>query len=73
MTAFNSNSEHMLSNGEHVPPTQEDIQAVMLETTLSAGKLLQKFLDKQSLSSEEKNAADIALRFLELTSQRSRT
>ena len=56
-----------------MPPTESDLQAIMLETTMSASTLLKKLLDKQSISSEEKNAADIALRFLELTSQLSRS
>jgi hypothetical protein len=49
--------------------TEEDIQTVMLNTTLSAGKLLNHLLEKQSISSEERNAAEIALKFLELTSR----
>jgi hypothetical protein len=49
--------------------TEDDIQTVMLDTTLSAGKLLNHLLEKQSISLEEKNAAEIALRFLELTSR----
>jgi hypothetical protein len=53
-------------------PTKEDIEKVFLEATLSAGQLINKFLEKQSLSSEEKNAAEIALRFLELTSRAPR-
>jgi hypothetical protein len=52
-----------------MPPSEAEIQNIMVETTLSAGKLLQRLLEKQSISSEEKNAADIALRFLELTAQ----
>jgi hypothetical protein len=52
-----------------MPPSEAEIQSIMVETTLNAGKLLQRLLEKQSLSSEEKNAADIALRFLELTAQ----
>jgi hypothetical protein len=52
-----------------MPPSEAEIQSIMVETTLSAGKLLQRLLEKQSISSEEKNAADIALRFLELTAQ----
>jgi hypothetical protein len=52
-----------------MPPTEEDIQSIMLETTLNAGKLLSRLLEKPSISSEEKNSAEIALRFLELTSQ----
>jgi hypothetical protein len=47
-------------------PTEIDIQNIMLETTLSAGKLLNRL---QSISTEEKHAAEIALRFLELTAQ----
>lgn len=52
-----------------MPPSEDEIQNIMVKTTLSAGKLLHRLLEKQSLSSEEKNAADIALRFLEMTSQ----
>jgi hypothetical protein len=55
-----------------MPPTESDLQAIMLETTMSASTLLKKLLEKQSISSEEKNAAEIALRFLELTTQASR-
>jgi hypothetical protein len=50
-------------------PTEIDIQNIMLETTLSAGKLLNRLIEKQSISTEEKHAAEIALRFLELTAQ----
>jgi hypothetical protein len=50
-------------------PTQEELQSIMLEATLNAAKLLNRLLEKQSISSEEKNAAEIALRFLEITSQ----
>jgi hypothetical protein len=50
-------------------PSEEDIQNIMLEATLNAGKLLSRLLEKQSISSEEKSSAEIALRFLELTSQ----
>ena len=52
-----------------MPPSEAEIQSIMVETTLNAGKLLQRLLEKSSLSTEEANAADIALRFLELTSQ----
>jgi acetyl-CoA carboxylase beta subunit len=55
-----------------MPPTESDLQVIMLETTLSASTLLKKLLDKQSISSEEKNAAEIALKFLELTALASR-
>jgi hypothetical protein len=53
-------------------PTQEDIQSIMLEATLNAGKLINRLLEKQSISSEEKHVAEIALRFLELTAQSGR-
>jgi hypothetical protein len=53
-------------------PTQEDIQNIMLETTLNAAKLLNRLIEKQSISSEEKNAAEIALKFLDLTAQAGR-
>jgi hypothetical protein len=53
-------------------PTQEDIQNTMLEATLNAAKLINRLIEKQSISSEEKNAADIALRFLDLTAQAGR-
>jgi hypothetical protein len=52
-----------------MPPTETDIQNIMLETTLNAGKLINRLIEKQSISSEEKHAAEIALRFLELTAQ----
>jgi hypothetical protein len=52
-----------------MPLTETDIQSIMLETTLNAGKLINRLLEKQSISSEEKHAAEIALRFLELTAQ----
>jgi hypothetical protein len=55
-----------------MPPTESDLQAIMLDTTMSASTLLKKLLDKQSISSEEKNAAEIALKFLELTALASR-
>jgi hypothetical protein len=50
-------------------PTETDIQSIMIEATLNAGKLINRLLEKQSISSEEKYAAEIALRFLELTAQ----
>jgi hypothetical protein len=53
-------------------PTETDIQSIMLEATLNAGKLINRLLEKQSISSEEKHAAEIALRFLELTAQSGR-
>jgi hypothetical protein len=53
-------------------PTQEDIQNIMLEATLNAVKLINRFVEKQSISSEEKNAAEIALKFLDLTAQAGR-
>jgi hypothetical protein len=56
-----------------MPLTESDLQAIMLETTMSASTLLKKLLDKQSISSEEKNAAEIALKFLELTIQSSQS
>lgn len=56
-----------------MPPTEADIQNVMLEATLNAGTLLKDLLEKRTLSNDEKNAADTALRFLEMTSQASRT
>jgi hypothetical protein len=55
-----------------MPPTESDFQAIMLETTLSATTLIKKLLDKQSISTEEKNAAEIALKFLELTALASK-
>jgi hypothetical protein len=53
-------------------PTETDIQSIMLEATVNAGKLINRLLEKQSISSEEKHAAEIALRFLELTAQSGR-
>jgi hypothetical protein len=53
-------------------PTQEDIQNIMLEATLNAAKLINRLVEKQSISSEEKNAAEIALKFLDLTAQSGR-
>jgi hypothetical protein len=50
-------------------PTQEDLQAIMLEATLNSAKLINRLVEKQSMSSEEKNAAEIALKFLDLTAQ----
>jgi hypothetical protein len=50
-------------------PIEAEIQTLMLETTLRASKLLNRLLEKQSLSAEETNAADVALRFLQLTAQ----
>jgi hypothetical protein len=50
-------------------PTEEQLQTLMLETTFNACKLLNNLLSKQTMSSEEKNAADTALKFLELTSR----
>jgi hypothetical protein len=50
-------------------PTQEDIQAIMIEATFNAAKLINRLVEKQSISSEEKNAAEIALKFLDLTAQ----
>jgi hypothetical protein len=51
---------------------QEDIQNIMLGATLNAAKLINRLVEKQSISSEEKNAAEIALKFLDLTSQAAR-
>jgi hypothetical protein len=53
-------------------PTQEDIQNIMLEATLNAATLLNRLIEKQSISSEEKNAAEIALKFLDLNAQAGR-
>jgi hypothetical protein len=53
-------------------PTQEDLQTIMLETTFNATKLINRLIEKQSISSEEKNAAEIALKFLDLTAQAGR-
>jgi hypothetical protein len=53
-------------------PTQEDIENIMIATTLNAAKLINRLVEKQSISSEEKNAADIALKFLDLTAQAGR-
>jgi hypothetical protein len=53
-------------------PTQEDIQTIMLETTLNSAKLINRLVEKQSMSSEERNAAEIALKFLDLTAQAGR-
>jgi hypothetical protein len=53
-------------------PTQEDIQNIMLEATLNAVKLINRLFEKQTISSEEKNAAEIALKFLDLTAQAGR-
>jgi hypothetical protein len=53
-------------------PTQEDVQNLMLEATLNSVKLLNRLVEKQSISSEEKNAAEIALKFLDLTAQAGR-
>jgi hypothetical protein len=53
-------------------PTQEDIQNIMLEATLNSAKLINRLVEKQSMSSEEKNAAEIALKFLDLTAQAGR-
>jgi hypothetical protein len=38
-----------------MPPSEAEIQSIMIETTLNAGKLLQRLLEKQSLSNEETN------------------
>jgi hypothetical protein len=54
-------------------PTQEDIEKVFIEATFNAGQLINKLLEKQTLSSEEKNAAEIALRFLEMSARSPRT
>jgi hypothetical protein len=67
-----TSSSPFTSRSTAMTPTKEDIEKVFLEATLSAGQLINKFLEKQSLSSEEKNAAEIALRFLELTSRAPR-
>jgi hypothetical protein len=50
-------------------PTQEDRQTIMLEATFNATKPINRLVEKQSLSSEEKNAAEIALKVLDLTAQ----
>jgi hypothetical protein len=44
----------------------------MLATTLNATKLINRLVEKQSISSKEKNAAEIALKFLDLTAQADR-
>jgi hypothetical protein len=53
-------------------PTQEDIQPIMLEATFNAAKLINRLVEKQSMSSEKRNAAEIALKFLDLTAQAGR-
>jgi hypothetical protein len=50
-------------------PTQEDRQTIMLEATFNATEPINRLVEKQSLSSEEKNAAEIALKVLNLTAQ----
>jgi hypothetical protein len=50
-------------------PFEEVVQTAMMEATLNAAVLLKTLLEKKSVSSEEKNIADIALRLLEITSQ----
>jgi hypothetical protein len=61
-----------VNQNQTIAPTQEDIQNIMLEATLNAAKLLNRLIEKQSISSEEKNAAEIVLKFLDLTAQAGR-
>jgi hypothetical protein len=46
-----------------------DLQSILLETAMSACTLLKTLIEKQSISSQEKDAADIALKFLTLIHQ----
>jgi hypothetical protein len=60
------------NQNQAMSPTQEDIENIMLAATLNAAKLINRLVEKQSISSEEKNAAEIALKFLDLTVQAGR-
>jgi hypothetical protein len=50
----------------------DDLQSILLETAMSAYTLLKTLIEKQSISSQEKDAADIALKFLTLINQSPR-
>jgi hypothetical protein len=68
-----TSSSPFSSRNTSMTPTQEDIEKVFIEATFNAGQLINKLLEKQTLSSEEKNAAEIALRFLEMSARSPRT
>jgi hypothetical protein len=46
-----------------------EVQSILLETAMSAYTVLKTLIEKQSISSQEKAAAEIALRFLTLINQ----
>jgi hypothetical protein len=50
----------------------DDLQSILLENAMSAYTVLKALIEKQSISSQEKDAADIALKFLTLINQSPR-
>jgi hypothetical protein len=47
----------------------DDLQSILLENAMTAYTVLKTLIEKQSISSQEKDAAEIALRFLTLINQ----